>query len=138
MRCDNMGSPFQICSLRRGCKPKYPILRRNRFLTGQHVKEVGVKDVTWINANGSEMTKDQWQDTGMRCFGMLLDGRAQATGIRRSSMDATLLLIINGHSDLVKFTLPECYGGMQWSLLVEPTSPSQTKRECSIPAISTA
>ena len=98
---------------------KYPILRRNRFLTGQYVEEVGVKDVTWINANGSEMTAEQWQDRGMTCFGMLLDGRAQATGIRKSSKDATLLLVINGHSDLVEFTLPECYGGMQWSLLLD-------------------
>ena len=51
---------------------EYPILRRNRFLTGQFVEEVGVKDVTWINANGSEMTPEQWQDTSMACFGMLL------------------------------------------------------------------
>ena len=50
---------------------------------------------------------------------MLLDGRAQATGIRKSSTDATLLVVINGHNDLVEFTLPECYGGMQWSLLVD-------------------
>jgi isoamylase len=98
---------------------KYPILRRNRFLTGQYVEEVGVKDVTWINANGSEMTSEQWHDRGMTCFGMLLDGRAQATGIRKSSKDATLLLVINGHGDLVEFTLPECYGGMQWSLLLD-------------------
>jgi isoamylase len=98
---------------------KYPILRRNRFLTGQYVEEVGVKDVTWINANGSEMNSEHWQDGRMACFGMLLDGRAQATGIRKSSKDATLLLVINSHSDLVEFTLPECYGGMQWSLLVD-------------------
>ncbi len=98
---------------------KYPILRRNRFLTGQYVEEVGVKDVTWINANGGEMTAEQWQDNNMACFGMLLDGRAQATGIRKSSNDATLLLVINGHGDLVEFTLPECYGGMQWSILID-------------------
>jgi isoamylase len=55
----------------------------------------------------------------MACFGMLLDGRAQATGIRKSGNDATLLLVINGHTDLVEFTLPECYGGMHWSLLVD-------------------
>jgi isoamylase len=65
------------------------------------------------------MTAEQWQDRRMTCFGMLLDGRAQATGIRKSSKDATLLLVFNGHSDLVEFTLPECYGGMQWSLLVD-------------------
>jgi isoamylase len=90
-----------------------------RFLTGQYVEEVGVKDVTWINANGSDMMSEQWQNGRMACFGMLLDGRAPATGIRKSSKDATLLLVINSHSDLVTFTLPECYGGMQWSLLLD-------------------
>src|ERR1700688_974212 len=39
---------------------KYPILRRNRFLTGEYVEEVGVKDVTWINANGGEMSSEHW------------------------------------------------------------------------------
>src|ERR1700739_4177293 len=62
---------------------RYPILRRNLFLTGQHNEELGVKDLTWINANGSEMEQRNWGDTNMRCFGMLLDGRAQVTGIRQ-------------------------------------------------------
>ncbi|MEA2258207.1 MAG: isoamylase, partial [Acidobacteriaceae bacterium] len=62
---------------------KYPILRRNLYLTGQYNEELGVKDLTWINANGSEMEQEHWGDTNMRCFGMLLDGRAQVTGIRQ-------------------------------------------------------
>ena len=33
---------------------KYPILRRNRFLTGQYVEEVGVKDVTWITPTAAK------------------------------------------------------------------------------------
>jgi isoamylase len=98
---------------------KYPILRRNLFLTGQYNEELGVKDVTWINANGSEMEQDHWGDTNMRCFGMLLDGRAQVTGIRQRGKQATLLIVINDHHDLVEFTLPECAGGDSWRLLID-------------------
>ncbi|MGH9617851.1 MAG: glycogen debranching protein GlgX, partial [Acidobacteriaceae bacterium] len=98
---------------------KYPILRRNLFMTGQCNEELGVKDLTWINANGHEMEHTNWGDDGMRCFGMLMDGRAQATGIRQRGHEATLLLVINGHFDLVKFTLPECPGGDIWSLLID-------------------
>jgi isoamylase len=116
---DKGKSLIQLVKKLTNLRHTYPILRRNRFLTGAYVEEVGVKDVTWINANGSEMTEEQWQDSRMACFGMLLDGRAQATGIRKSSKDATLLIVVNGHSDLVEFTLPECYGGMLWSLLVD-------------------
>jgi glycogen operon protein len=102
---------------------KYPVLRRNLFLTGDYIEELGVKDVTWINANGNEMEDAQWGDHGMRCFGMLIDGRAQTTGIRQRGKEATLLIIINEHSDAVKFKLPESPGGEYWSLLIDTNDP---------------
>jgi isoamylase len=98
---------------------KYPILRRNLFLTGEYIEELGVKDVAWINANGSEMQDEHWGDGLMRCFGMLLDGRAQTTGIRQRGHEATLLLVINVYDDVVTFTLPECAGGCRWVLLID-------------------
>ncbi len=97
----------------------YPILRRNLFLSGQYNEELGVKDLTWINANGSEMQQESWGDPNMRCFGMLLDGRAQTTGIKQRGREATLLIVINDYHDLVEFTLPECPGGDTWKLLVD-------------------
>jgi glycogen operon protein len=102
-----------------GLRHKYPILRRNLFLSGEYNEELGVKDVTWINANGREMEDHNWGDHGMRCFGMLIDGRAQTSGVRQRGKEATLLLVINDHSDLVNFTLPEAVGGETWSLLVD-------------------
>jgi len=98
---------------------KYPILRRTRFLTGEYNEELDVKDVTWINANGSEMQESNWADAAMRCFGMLIDGRAQTTGIRKRGHETTLLIVFNAHHDVVQFTLPECSGGRQWSLLID-------------------
>ena len=98
---------------------RFPILRRNRFYTGHYNEELGVKDLTWINANGKEMEDEHWGDSGMKCFGMLMDGRAQPTGIKKRGGDATMLMVINGHDDIVDFTLPESFGGEQWSLLVD-------------------
>ncbi len=102
-----------------GFRHKYPILRRNLFLTGEYNQELGVKDVTWINANGREMEDHNWGDGGMRCFGMLIDGRAQTSGVRQQGKEATLLIVINDHHDMVRFTLPEAVGGKQWLLLVD-------------------
>jgi isoamylase len=81
--------------------------------------------VTWINASGAEMRAEEWDDGNMHCFGMLMDGRAQPTGIRRRGEDATLLMVLNAHHDLVEFTLPETAGGREWSLLVD-TNLSET------------
>jgi glycogen operon protein len=101
----------------------YPMLRRSRFLTGEYNEELGVKDVTWINANGAEMKATEWHDAGMRCFGMLMDGRAQVTGVRKRGQDATLLMLVNAHHDAVGFTLPETPGGTRWQVLADTTRP---------------
>ena len=102
---------------------KYPVLRRSRFLTGEYNEELKVKDVTWINANGSEMQGSQWADPNMRCVGMLMDGRAQTSGVKQLGHDATLLLVLNVYQDVVQFTLPKCVGGDQWSLLLDTNIP---------------
>ncbi len=102
-----------------GFRHKYPILRRNLFLTGECNEELGVKDVTWINANGREMEDHNWGDTDMRSFGMLIDGRAQTTGVRQRGREATLLIVINDYHDMVRFTLPEASGSKEWSLLLD-------------------
>jgi len=100
----------------------YPMLRRNRFLTGEYNPELEVKDVTWINASGDEMREENWRDAATRCFGMLMDGRAQSTGIRQRGKDATLLWVLNAHHDVVRFTLPPA-DGARWSLLLDSNRP---------------
>jgi len=104
---------------------KYPILRRNRFFTGDYSEELDVKDLTWINASGSEMHAENWSDEGMRCFGMIMDGRAQPTGVRQRGTEATMLLILNGHFDLVEFTLPTAPGGNIWTRLIDTNVPNE-------------
>jgi isoamylase len=102
---------------------KYAILRRNRFLTGAYDEELEVKDLTWINASGAEMRAEDWGDTNMRCFGMLMDGRARPTGVRQRGTEATMLLVLNAHHDLVQFTLPSSPGGDSWSVVLDTNIP---------------
>ena len=107
---------------------RYPVLRRNLFLNGEFNEELGLKDLTWINANGSEMEDKQWGDHGMRCFGMLLDGRAQTTGVRQRGKEVTILILVNQYSDVVNFKLPDSPGGEHWSLMVD-TNDFDRKRQ---------
>jgi glycogen operon protein len=107
-------------------RKSFPILNRGRFLTGNVNEDFGVKDVTWLTPDGDEMGEDHWKDENGKCFGMLLDGRAQATGIRRRGSDATLLLIYNAHHDVVNFTLPPVPEGTGWIILIDTNDPSRT------------
>ena len=59
----------------------------------------------------------------MRCFGMLMDGRTQPTGIDRRGEDASAFLVLNAFHDVVQFTLPDCPGGSGWMLLVDTNAP---------------
>jgi len=106
-----------------GLRHRYPILRRNRFLSGVYSEELGVKDLTWVSATGADLSEADWNDANVRCFGMLLDGRAQASGIKRRGHEATLLIVFNAWQDVVKFTLPEAPGGAKWSLLLDTNMP---------------
>jgi isoamylase len=108
---------------------KYAILRRNRFLTGAYDEELEVKDLTWINASGAEMRSEDWSDGNMRCFGMLMDGRARPTGVRQRGTEATMLLVLNAHHDVVPFTLPACPGGEHWSVVLDTNAPESETSE---------
>ncbi|MFC5696255.1 glycogen debranching protein GlgX [Pseudomonas sp. GCM10022186] len=102
----------------------YPIMRRGRFLVGHYNEELGVKDVTWLAPDGGEMNEEHWHDEHTRCMGMLMDGRAQPTGIRRGGADATVLLVVNAHHESVDFQLPEVAGGTGWHCLVDTARPT--------------
>jgi glycogen operon protein len=101
----------------------YPVLRQSRFLTAQWNEHLGVKDCTWLTPAGTEMTPENWHDGQARCVGVLLDGRSQASGIRKRGSEATLLLVLNAHYDVVVFRLPEVVGGRGWERLVDTNLP---------------
>jgi glycogen operon protein len=103
-----------------------PILRRSRFLTGAWNEELQVKDATWLTPDATEMTPAHWQDPQLRCFGLLLDGRAQATGVVRPGEDASVLLVINGWHEPVPFSLPVPPQGERWQRELDTADPSAT------------
>ncbi len=107
----------------------HPILRRERFLTGHYNEELDVKDVTWLRSDGTEMRDDDWGVGHALSLGVLLDGRAQATGIRRRGSDQTLLLQFNAYHDMVRVKLPEVSGGARWARLIDTNQPEAADGE---------
>jgi glycogen operon protein len=102
---------------------RYPVLRHSRFLTGAGSDDRRLKDATWLTPNCAELTPENWQDPAAKCLGLLLDGRAQPSDVRRRGSEATLLLVFNGHHDVVMFTMPEVAGGRDWLRLVDTNLP---------------
>jgi glycogen operon protein len=103
----------------------FSILRRGRFMKSDLNEALQVKEITWINASGVEMRQEDWADANMRCIGMLLDGRAQVTGIKRIASDPTLLLVMNAYHDTVKFKIPQVAGGNRWRCFIDTNDPER-------------
>jgi glycogen operon protein len=108
-----------------GLRHAYPVLHRNRFLTGNWNEVLEVKDATWLTPAGEEMRPEQWKDPMARCVGVVLDGRGQTSGIARRGSDATLLIIVNAHHEVVQFKLPKVTGGRAWLTLIDTNSPEE-------------
>ena len=104
----------------------YPILRRGRFFTGAEMAGAGVKDVTWVRADGGEMEWLDWQETSLASLGMLIDGRAQVTGLPRPGADTTMLLLMNAHAAGVPFILPAAQAGTGWQRVLDTSEPDDT------------
>ncbi|QRE77718.1 glycogen debranching protein GlgX [Methylobacterium aquaticum] len=100
-----------------------PMLSRGRFLTGAFDADLGVKDVSWLTPSGTEMTPENWNDGGARSLAVVLDGRAQTSGIHRRGGEATLMLLFNAYHDMVEFTLPEVVGGDAWMRVLDTNLP---------------
>ncbi len=90
--------------------------------------DIDVEDVTWIDANGSEMKSETWDNELTRCFGMLLDGRAQATGIKRRGGDVTLLIVFNAHPTWSNSLCPPGYHAGGWNRLIDTNDPTLPPR----------
>ncbi len=117
-----------------GLRSRFPILRRNRFLTEAYNEELDIKELTWVNAGGGEMQQSDW-DEAAKCVGLMLDGRAAPSGIKRRGEDATLLIIYNAWHDVVEFTLPGQGGeSHRWTLMIDTNlSDHEEKQEDPFP-----
>ena len=99
------------------------VLHRSRWLTAQYNEELDIKDVTWLVPSGEEMSEANWADGNARSLGILLDGRAPETGIRRRGEDATILILVNAHHEEVVFTMPQTAGGVGWNCVIDTDTP---------------
>jgi isoamylase len=102
---------------------RFPVLRRNRFLTGALQESFQLHELTWLTPTGENMTEENWKDPFAKCVGLIIDGRARASGVRRIGSDQTVLWIVNASHIVVKFTLPKATRGTRWRLVVDTNQP---------------
>jgi glycogen operon protein len=90
-----------------------PLLRSDRFFPHLPGEESG-PELAWLNAEGKEMTAEEWNHPSNHVLGMLLRG---------GDAGEALLLLLNGGARSKPFTLPRLSHGGDWMELINTTHP---------------
>jgi glycogen operon protein len=80
-----------------------------------------LKDISWLNNNGKQMSESDWIDPERRVVGALLDGSSlqETDPLGRTVNGRTVLMLANSHYQDVPFLLPKQAGGKDWRLLLD-------------------
>jgi glycogen operon protein len=99
----------------------HPVLRRRSFFRGRPVGAAGVKDLTWLRPDATEMTEADWHDAQNRALGMLINGEAadETDDRGRPVRGDTMLLLLNAGVEAIDFALPRVAGEGVWTKLID-------------------
>jgi isoamylase len=124
-----------------------PVFHRRRFFHGKAIRGAEAPDIAWLSPSGNEMSDEAWNQSSVRCLGMLLYGKNIDIDQKGEQIDGdTMLLLFNAdHATAVQFVLPSMKDGDGWELVattategVEVPSPVEKKFElapCSAAAL---
>ena len=85
--------------------------------------ENGMKEVTWLRADGAELTNDDWHRDGSHVLGMLINGAAtdETDDRGRPVRGDTMFMLLNGGDEDAQAVLPEVPEAGGWYVLVNTT-----------------
>jgi glycogen operon protein len=111
----------QLIYLRR----QHPVFRRRKWFQGRAIHGSGISDIGWFNADGGEMTDEQWEVGFAKTLAVFLNGQEiTARGPHGERIvDDDFLLFFNAHYELVEFTLPEGLRDRQWKMVIDTKEP---------------
>jgi glycogen operon protein len=108
----------------------HPTFRRRRFFEGVVVDASGLKDIYWLNPDGSEMSAHEWQAASSRCLGIAIPGAGLREHDRqgRPLADDDFLLLLNGHETETRFRVPALPGIPHWHPLIDTGEPRRAEQ----------
>ena len=87
-------------------RKQHPLLNRSDYQHGLNQNHYGLPDIAWLGFDGYTLSQQQWDDPETRTFAMLL-GKMPADDNNCAISDDVLIIIFNGESRSLSFTLPD-------------------------------
>jgi glycogen operon protein len=109
-----------------------PVLQRRKFFIGRAIRGSDIKDVTFVNPSGNEMSDEEWNAGFVKCLGMRLAGDLIHEVDERGEpiVGDTLLLLLNHHWEEMPFTLPRTKDGQVWETMIDTRDDEFLQRVC--------
>jgi len=109
---------------------EHPTLQRHTFFQGRALRGGGVKDISFLDPSGNEMTDPSWAADFVRCLGIRLAGDMieEEDDMGNRIVDDTLLILLNGHFETIQFALPSIPAHSSWEMLMDTSEPDRQSR----------
>ena len=108
-----------------------PVLHRRKFFLGRAIRGSDIKDISFFNPSGQEMSDEDWNAGFVKCLGVRLAGDLINDENERGEpiVGETLLFLLNGHWEPIPFTLPATREGHVWDRILDTADPSEEPRD---------
>jgi glycogen operon protein len=107
----------------------HPVFRRRKFFRGSERGD-GLGDVAWLTPSGEPMTDEDWNAGYAKALAVFLNGDAisEPDPRGRRVSDDSFLLLVNAHSETVRFNVPPMEFGERWEYALDTDDPGLARR----------
>jgi isoamylase len=102
-----------------------PVFQRRRFFQGRRIRGSDIKDISWFDPSGQEMSDEAWNAGDVRSLGVRLAGDLIGDVDERGEpiVGETLLLLLNAHHENIPFAMPVAKDEHYWERILDTAEP---------------
>jgi isoamylase len=103
-----------------------PVFQRRRFFHGRGIRGSSIKDISWLDPTGQDMSDEAWNAGFIRCVGVRLAGDliGDLDDHGEPIVGETLLILLNAHHEAIPFTLPLTKAEHRWQRILDTAAPN--------------
>jgi glycogen operon protein len=103
-----------------------PVFQRRKFFHGRSIRGTDIRDISWFNPSGQDMSDEDWNTGFSKCLGIRLAGDLIGEVDERGEpiIGDTLLLLLNAHHEAIPFTLPATRAEHHWERVLDTALPA--------------
>ena len=98
-----------------------PVFQRRKFFQNRSIRGSDIRDISWFNPSGEEMSNEDWSTHFARALGLRLAGDliGDIDEHGQPIQGDTTLLLMNAHHEPVSFVLPETKPEHHWECVLD-------------------